>query len=117
MKVQAKTKMDDSSQKYKFRPRVFQIESIIEVDISTLGESMTNDSFSEWKELLSEEEFPTMVVLINNVIFAKYVQIFAFSMFLFFYLVLKKSLRPFKGSSSGTRQFTGRMECYRGDHP
>jgi hypothetical protein len=81
MKVQAKTNKDDSSQKYKFRPRAFQIESIIEVNISTLCESMTNDSFSEWKELLSEEEFPTMVVLIYNVICAKYVQIFAFSMF------------------------------------
>jgi hypothetical protein len=87
MKVQAKTKEDYGSQQYKFRPRAFQIESIIEVDISTLGESMTNDSFSEWKELLSEEEFTTMVVLLYNVIFANYirnklyVQIFAFSMF------------------------------------
>lgn len=73
MKIQAKTKEDYGSQQYKFRPRAFQIESIIEVDISTLGESITNDSFSEWKELLSEEEFTTMVVLLYNVIFANYI--------------------------------------------
>lgn len=63
MKVQAKTKKDYEAQQYKFRPRAFQIESIIEVDISTLGKSMGNDSFSEWKALLSEEKLTTMVVL------------------------------------------------------
>ena len=76
MKVEAKTKEDYGSQQYKFRPRAFQIESVIEVDISTLGKSLTNDSFSEWKELLSEEEFTTVVILLYN-----YVQIFHFSMF------------------------------------
>jgi midasin len=63
MKVQAKTKKDYEAQQYKFRPRAFQIESIIEVDISTLGKSMGDDDFSEWKALLSEEELTTMVVL------------------------------------------------------
>ncbi|KAG7997478.1 hypothetical protein I3843_01G213100 [Carya illinoinensis] len=59
MKVQSKTKRDYGSQLYKFRPRAFHIDSIIEVDISTLGKSMANESFLEWKELLSEEEFNT----------------------------------------------------------
>lgn len=63
MKIQAKTKKDNDSQQYKFKPRAFQIERIIEVDISTLGKSMGNDSFSEWKALLSEEKLTTMVVL------------------------------------------------------
>ncbi|KAL4625562.1 hypothetical protein ACB092_05G035400 [Castanea dentata] len=60
MKIQAKTKKDYDSQQYKFKPRAFQIERIIEVDISTLGKSMGNDSFSEWKTLLSEEKLTTM---------------------------------------------------------
>lgn len=64
MKVQSKTKRDYGSQLYKFRPRAFHIDSIIEVDISTLGKSMANESFLEWKELLSEEEFNTTVVLL-----------------------------------------------------
>ena len=63
MKIQAKTKEDYDSQQYKFKPRAFQIERIIEVDISTLGKSMGNDSFSEWKALFSEEKLTTMVVL------------------------------------------------------
>lgn len=63
MKIQAKTKKDYDSQQYKFKPRAFQIERIIEVDISTLGKSMGNDSFSEWKALLSEEKLTTMVVI------------------------------------------------------
>ena len=63
MKIQAKTKKDNDSQQYKFKPRAFQIETIIEVDIATPGKLMGNDSFSKWKALLSKEKLTTMVVL------------------------------------------------------
>ncbi|KAJ7963223.1 Midasin [Quillaja saponaria] len=56
MKDQAKTKSDYNAQQYKFKPRGFKIESIIEVDISTLGKLYATDTFSEWKELLCQEE-------------------------------------------------------------
>ncbi|KAA8540262.1 hypothetical protein F0562_024175 [Nyssa sinensis] len=56
MKVEVKSKEDHEAQQYKFRPRAFKIEDIIEIDISTLGSLSANESFSEWQELLSEEE-------------------------------------------------------------
>ncbi|KAI4355485.1 hypothetical protein L6164_004254 [Bauhinia variegata] len=56
MKVHTKSKSDYDAQQYKFRPRVFQIDSIIEVDLSTLANSYANETFSEWKEFSSEEE-------------------------------------------------------------
>uniref|UniRef100_F6HXY6 Midasin n=2 Tax=Vitis vinifera TaxID=29760 RepID=F6HXY6_VITVI len=57
MKVQVKGKEDYDAQQYKFKPRAFKMENIIEIDISTLGNSFANESFSEWQELLSEDEF------------------------------------------------------------
>lgn len=56
MKDEVKTKQEDEAQQYKFRPRAFKIESIIELDISTLGNSLENETLSEWQELLSEED-------------------------------------------------------------
>lgn len=56
MKVQVKTKEDHEAQQYKFRPRAFKIDSIIQVDISTLRSSVGNAAFSEWQEMISAEE-------------------------------------------------------------
>ncbi|CAK7356901.1 unnamed protein product [Dovyalis caffra] len=56
MKVQVKSKEGLDAQQYKFRPRAFKIKSIVDVDFSTLNQFFPNDSFSEWQELLSEEE-------------------------------------------------------------
>lgn len=78
MKVEAKTRKDYGSQQYKFRSRAFQMESIIEVDMSTLGKSVGDDSFSEWKELLSEEEFTTTVVLLLMLCVLQVVALFFF---------------------------------------
>lgn len=61
MKVQVKGKEDYDAQQYKFKPRAFKMENIIEIDISTLGNSFANESFSEWQELLSEDEFTEKV--------------------------------------------------------
>lgn len=47
---------EDDSQQYKFRSREFKIENVIELDISTLGKSLANESFLEWKELVLEDE-------------------------------------------------------------
>lgn len=57
MKVQVKSKEDHDAQQYKFRPRAFRIKNVVDVDISTFGKLFANESFSEWQELLSEEEF------------------------------------------------------------
>ncbi|KAK4741715.1 hypothetical protein SAY87_025303 [Trapa incisa] len=54
-KVQAKEKQELASQMYRFRTRRVKIESVVEVDISTLGESFENEIFNEWQELASEE--------------------------------------------------------------
>lgn len=63
MKIQAKTKEDYDSQLYKFRPRILEIENIIELDISMLGKSLANENFLEWKELHSVDEDAVMVIL------------------------------------------------------
>ncbi|XP_040370504.1 midasin isoform X3 [Rosa chinensis] len=55
-KIHMKAKQDYSSQQYKFRARAFKLESIIELDISSLEKSFANESFSEWKDFLAEEE-------------------------------------------------------------
>lgn len=52
MKVQSTTKEDVESQLYKFKPRVFKIEKVIEADV---GRSLDNENSSE-VELLSEDE-------------------------------------------------------------
>ncbi|XP_022152480.1 midasin isoform X2 [Momordica charantia] len=56
MKVQSKAKEDCDSQLYKFKPRVFRIEKVIEPDVD---ESLDNDN-SLQMELLSEEETTEM---------------------------------------------------------
>ncbi|CAK9179916.1 unnamed protein product [Ilex paraguariensis] len=56
MKVQVRTKEDHEAQQYKFRPRAFKIQSIVDIDISTLGSLIMNESFLEWQELVYEEE-------------------------------------------------------------
>ncbi|KAJ9190362.1 hypothetical protein P3X46_001577 [Hevea brasiliensis] len=56
MKVQVKSKEGRDTQQYKFRPRAFEIKHLIDVDISTFGKLLANENFSEWQELLSEDE-------------------------------------------------------------
>ncbi|XP_059643593.1 midasin [Cornus florida] len=55
MKVEVKNKEDREAQQYKFRTRAFKMEDIFEIDISTL--SVANESFSEWRDFLADEEF------------------------------------------------------------
>lgn len=57
MKEEVKEKEDNETQQFKFRPRAFRIENILELDISTLRSSVKNESFSEWQELATENEF------------------------------------------------------------
>lgn len=56
MKVHAKSKSDYDAQQYKFKPRAFQIECVIEVEIPILANSCASETFSEWKQFSSEEE-------------------------------------------------------------
>ncbi|KAL1551716.1 midasin-like isoform X1 [Salvia divinorum] len=56
MKHRAKSADDDQSELFKFRARTFRMESIIEIDVSNCENLLANDSFSEWQELLSEEQ-------------------------------------------------------------
>lgn len=57
MKVQSKTKEDLDSQLYKFKPRVFKIDNVIEADA---GKSLDDENSLEM-ELLSEDETTEMV--------------------------------------------------------
>ncbi|KAJ1401027.1 P-loop containing nucleoside triphosphate hydrolase [Sesbania bispinosa] len=56
MKVYTKSKRDYDAQQYKFKPRAFQIESVIEVEIPALENSSASETFSEWKEFSYEEK-------------------------------------------------------------
>lgn len=56
MKVHAKSKSDYNAQQYKFKPRAFQIESVIEVEIPALANSSATETFSEWKEFAFEDK-------------------------------------------------------------
>ncbi|KAL8100236.1 hypothetical protein AgCh_032471 [Apium graveolens] len=56
MKFQEKTKEEHEAQMYKFRPRAFKMDSIVQVDISTLRSSVGNAAFSEWQDMILAEE-------------------------------------------------------------
>ncbi|KAL5579519.1 hypothetical protein UlMin_011961 [Ulmus minor] len=56
MKEQAKIQEGIDSQQFKLRSRAFKIDTIIELDISTLGNSLDDESYMEWKDLVSEDE-------------------------------------------------------------
>ena len=56
VKVNEQTKRDSEAQAYKFRPRVFKLNDVCEVDLSSLNNSFSGESFTEWKELLHDEE-------------------------------------------------------------
>ncbi|XP_048139451.1 midasin [Rhodamnia argentea] len=56
MKVQAKLKEESSSQQFKFKPRAFDINTVVEVNISSLSQSFASESFLEWQQLAAEEE-------------------------------------------------------------
>ncbi|GAB2269171.1 hypothetical protein Dimus_004101 [Dionaea muscipula] len=55
-KVQARTEKDSDARHFKFKPRTFDFEDICEIDLSSLSATFVGDSFSEWKELLNEED-------------------------------------------------------------
>lgn len=55
MKHRVKSAEGGNGQQFKFRARVFKMESIIDIDVSNCAYLLANDSFSEWQELLSEE--------------------------------------------------------------
>ncbi|XP_027334240.1 midasin [Abrus precatorius] len=57
MKVHSKTKSDNDAQQYKFKPRAFQIESVVDVEISTPANSTATETFSEWREFSYEEKY------------------------------------------------------------
>lgn len=71
-KIQAKAKQDFASQQYKFRARAFKLESIIEIDISALEKSFASESFSEWKEFLSEK-VQNLCIFIPRVLPTQYI--------------------------------------------
>ncbi|TQE13576.1 hypothetical protein C1H46_000907 [Malus baccata] len=55
MKIQSKNEEEAHSQKFKFKPRALKLESIIDLNISSLGKLFANESFLEWKEFLSKD--------------------------------------------------------------
>lgn len=63
MKVQAKIKEESSSQQFKFKPRAFDIDTVVEVNISSLRQSFASESFLEWQQLAAEEESTERVML------------------------------------------------------
>lgn len=74
-KAYAKSKSDFDAQQYKFRPRAFQIESVIDVELPPLANSFVPETFYEWKEFSSEESSADKVILIStlDVVFFSFV--------------------------------------------
>jgi len=64
IKAYAKSKSDFDAQQYKFRPRAFRIESVIDVELPPLGNSFASETFFEWKEFSSDENSADKVILI-----------------------------------------------------
>lgn len=64
-KVNAKSESDSKAQQFKLKPRAFQIESVIEDEIETLGSSCPAKTFSEWKEFSFEENSADNVIFIS----------------------------------------------------
>lgn len=57
MKLQTRIKEESDAKRFKFRSRVFRIENIMDVDISTLRSSIENSNFLEWQEMTAEEDY------------------------------------------------------------
>ncbi|CAA0814598.1 Unknown protein, partial [Striga hermonthica] len=55
IKNRSKPTDESNAQQFKFRARVFKMESIIDIDVSNCANLLANDSFSEWQELIAEE--------------------------------------------------------------
>ncbi|KAI8544654.1 hypothetical protein RHMOL_Rhmol08G0312700 [Rhododendron molle] len=55
MKVKVRTKQEHEAQQFRFKPRAFKIDSIIESDTSSPVGSLPNETQTEWQEWLSEE--------------------------------------------------------------
>ncbi|CAN4116387.1 unnamed protein product [Withania somnifera] len=56
MKLQVRTAEENKAQQFRFKPRAFKIDNILEIDISALGSSASHEGFSEWKEFHSRQE-------------------------------------------------------------
>ncbi|KAF7135896.1 hypothetical protein RHSIM_Rhsim08G0236800 [Rhododendron simsii] len=55
MKVKVRTKQEHEAQQFRFKPRAFKIDSIIESDASSPVGSLPNETQTEWQEWLSGE--------------------------------------------------------------
>lgn len=64
MKGYAKSKSDYDAQQFKFKPRAFQIESVIQVEMPVLANP--SEAFSEWKEFYDGEKSDEKVRLVFN---------------------------------------------------
>ncbi|KAG4379533.1 hypothetical protein GLYMA_16G004800v4 [Glycine max] len=58
-KDDVKSESDFNSQQYKFKPRAFEIESVIEVELPPLANSVAPETFLEWKEKSSDKIVPS----------------------------------------------------------
>ncbi|KAL5697769.1 hypothetical protein ACHQM5_028886 [Ranunculus cassubicifolius] len=57
MKIQTKEKEENDARSYKFKTRHFKIEDILDVEVSSLQNFLSDDCLRvEWKEMMEEEE-------------------------------------------------------------
>lgn len=131
MKIQSRNKQDYASLKFKFKPRAFKLESIIDLDISALGKTLANQSFLDWKEFISVDQHIERVlfflllaqslwicsfscVLVANFMYA-YASCVVYTSVLFPAFIIKKFFHS-GGSSGGTRRFGQGIEVHGGFH-
>lgn len=61
MKLQVRTTEDNKAQQFRFKPRAFKIDNMLEIDISALGSLASDECFLEWKEFHSRQEYSEKV--------------------------------------------------------
>lgn len=66
MKVKARTKQEHEAQQFRFKPRAFKIDSIMESDTSSPVGSLPNEAQSEWQEWLLVEDVAGKVMILYS---------------------------------------------------
>lgn len=69
MKLHLRMKEENNDQLVTFRSRALKIENIIDSDISNLESAVSNENFSDWKEMFSGDELSDSVMGLLRALF------------------------------------------------
>lgn len=69
MKLHLRMKEENNDQLVRFRSRALKIDNIIDSDISNLESAVSNENFSDWKEMFSGDELSDSVMGLLRALF------------------------------------------------